>query len=126
MCNRLVRFLCRHDRKAIFSFASLQSPVAARILARNGTNAANLATFCVVINSGEPAESLLLRSEASLYVLEQLGGVSRAAALVLRLVPRPIREWVYDIVAHNRYRIFGRYDSCPLPDEHTRSRFIDI
>ncbi len=49
----------------------------------------------------------------------------RLAAYLLQIVPRPVRDWGYRIVAHNRYRIFGRYDICPMPTEQTRSRFLD-
>jgi predicted DCC family thiol-disulfide oxidoreductase YuxK len=45
---------------------------------------------------------------------------------LLRLVPRPLRDWGYGVVARNRYRVFGRYDTCPLPTEDTRSRFLDL
>ncbi len=50
----------------------------------------------------------------------------RLAAFLLQLVPRPLRDSGYRIVAHNRYRIFGRYDTCPMPNEDTRSRFLDL
>lgn len=125
-CNRLVRLILRHDREAIFRFASLQSPLAAGILERHGVNAADLETVFVVINHDEPGEFLLSRSDAILYVLQRLAGTWRAAALLFGLVPRPVRNRIYDIVARNRYRIFGRYNSCPLPDEQWRSRFLDV
>jgi predicted DCC family thiol-disulfide oxidoreductase YuxK len=125
-CNRLVRFILRQDRQAIFRFASLQSSRSARILARHGANAANLDAVYVVVNPDELDESLLSRSDAILYVLQQLGGIWRVAALLLRLVPHPIRNWAYGIAARNRYRFFGRYETCPLPDEPVRSRFVDL
>lgn len=126
LCNRLVQFILRHDRAAIFRFAALQSSLAAGILARHGVDAANLDTVYVVLNSSEPNESLLARSDAILFVLQQLGGSWRAAVLLLRLIPRPLRDWGYRIVARIRYRFFGSYDSCPLPTPETRARFLDL
>jgi predicted DCC family thiol-disulfide oxidoreductase YuxK len=126
LCNRHVQFILRHDRAANFRFAALQSPFAARILARHGANPSDLDTAYVVINYDEPNESLLLRSDAILFVLKQLGGVWRFAGFILSLIPRPIRNWGYNLVARTRYRIFGRYDSCPLPTAETRSRFLDF
>ena len=125
LCNRLVQFILRRDRTAIFRFAALQSDFAARILARHGVNAADLDTVYVVINSGDPNESVLTRSDAFLFVLKELGGIWRTLAVISKLFPRPLRDWAYRLVARNRYRIFGRHDTCPLPTEETRNRFLD-
>ena len=126
LCNRLVQFILRRDRNAIFRFAALQSPFAARTLARHGASAADLNTVNVIVNHDAPTESLLSRSDAVLFILSQLGGFWRFSALILRLVPRFLRDWGYALVARTRYRIFGRYDSCPLPTAETRSRFLDM
>ena len=134
LCNRLVQFILRRDRKAVFRFAALQSPLAMRVLARHGDDAADLDTVYIIqsYNSGnayhaEPylPESLLSRSDAIIFVLRQLGGIWYFAAAIFRIVPRPLRNWGYNLVARTRYRIFGRYDTCPLPSVETRSRFLD-
>jgi predicted DCC family thiol-disulfide oxidoreductase YuxK len=127
LCNRLVQFILKRDRADFFRFASLQSEFAARILARHEADS-KFETVYVVLPDDPPkqqSESLLLRSEAVTFVLSQLGGIWPAAASLLRLIPRPIRDWAYGIVARHRYRIFGRYDACPLPTPETRSRFLD-
>jgi len=126
LCNRLVQFMLRRDRHEIFRFAALQSAFAARILTRHGASPTDLDTVYVVVNFGEPAEKLMSRSEAMGYVFEQLGGVWRVAALVLSGLPPALCDWGYNLVARNRYRIFGQYDSCPLPSAETRSRFLDL
>lgn len=125
LCNRLTQFILRHDRNAIFRFAALQSAFAAPILTRHGAHPADLDTVYVVIHHNQPGESLLPRSDAILFVLQQLGGFWRLAARLLALVPRLVLDWAYRVVARNRYRIFGRYDTCPLPTEATRARFLD-
>jgi len=125
LCNRLTRFILRHDRNAVFQFASLQSPFAARILARHGAHPADLDTVYVVVNYNEADESLLPRTEAIRFLLNQLGGFWRFVGRILAPLPRPFRDWTYRMIARNRYRIFGRYDSCPLPREEARSRFLD-
>ena len=152
LCNRLVRFILRRDPAGLFQFASLQSALAADILARHGADAGDLDTVYVVVNRGGEAEELLARSEAAILILMHLGaaelrsaGQPRAAVptdetsthrrsggcrfwcwvgSMLRLVPRKLREWGYGVVARNRYRIFGRYDSGPVPSEETRGRFL--
>src|SRR5579864_2694841 len=134
LCNRFVQFTLRRDRKAIFRFASLQSAFATRILTRHGADPRDLDTVYIVVNfdlakqdsAGEnPDERVLARSEAVLFVLRTLGGVWGSLETFLRLVPKPLRDWGYGLVARHRYRIFGRYAACPLPNPGTQSRFLD-
>jgi predicted DCC family thiol-disulfide oxidoreductase YuxK len=125
-CNRLVQFILRHDSKAVFRFASLQSPLAVRILTRNGANPTDIDTFYLVLSYNEAGERLLPRSDAVIYVLGRLGGVWRGVAVIVGVLPRFLRDWVYNTIARNRYRIFGRYDTCPIPSEETRERFLDL
>ena len=135
-CNRSVQFIFRRDPGGIFRFAPLQSGLAARILARHNANPSDLDTMYVVLGydeafgkrreAGNSRESLLSRSDAALFVLQQLGGIWRVIAWAMQLLPLSVRNWGYRTIASNRYRMFGRYDTCPLPDEATRARFLDI
>jgi predicted DCC family thiol-disulfide oxidoreductase YuxK len=125
LCNRLVQFTLRRDREAIFRFAALQSPFAARILSRHGANPTDLDTVYLVLNHELPDESLLSRSDAVLFVLKQLGRFWRAAALLLQLLPRFLRDLLYNAIARHRYRIFGRSDLCTLPSDADHIRFLD-
>ncbi len=133
-CNWAVRFILKHDREAVFLFASLQSEWARRILPKHGADASRLDTLFVVLNysadqrvaipSGQ--ESLLSRSDAVLFVMNELGGMWRAIGRILGILPHAVTDWGYRAFAKHRYSIFGRYDSCPLPSEATRSRFLDL
>ncbi len=131
LCNRTVQFVLKRDRAGIFRFASLQSALASRILARHGKDASDLDTVYVVLNC-DPAnlekggEALLVRSDAVLYILRRLGGFWATMGSLLRWIPRAIRDWGYGIVARIRYRVFGRYDTCPIPSAETRTRFLDL
>ena len=125
LCNRLVQFILRHDRKAIIQFASLQSPLADRILTRHGADPNDLNTVYVVVNHELPDEHLLSRSTAVLFVLKQLAGFWRPAASLLQLLLKSLRDAAYKVVARHRYRIFGRSDVCTLPRDADHSRFLD-
>lgn len=148
LCNRLVQFILRRDPPGVFRFAALQGELAGRILARHGANVRDLDTVYVVVDYELPQEQLLPRSDAVIFILRQLGAAELRSARtggapvptqagptqtsfwpmmgrLLQLVPRPLRDWGYGIVARNRYRLFGRYDTCPLPTEDTRSRFLE-
>lgn len=125
LCNRLVQFTLRRDRKDQFRFATLQGPVAARILARHGISTDDLDTFYIVTNPEEPGERLCARSEAAILLLRSLGGIWKFIAALLRPMPRFVRDSLYNLVARNRYRLFGKFDQCPLPDPGDRHRFLD-
>ena len=128
LCNRLVRFVIRRDSNAIFRFASLQGACASRILASHHLNPGDLDTVYVVVaqNSEHPGELILSRSDAALFVLKQLGGRYKPAAFLLQMLPRFLRDSAYNLVARSRYRIFGRFETCPLPGAQDRSRFLDL
>jgi predicted DCC family thiol-disulfide oxidoreductase YuxK len=149
LCNRGVQFVLRHDPGAVFRFASLQSALAARILARHGADAQDRDTVYVVVDCGLPEERLVAQSDAVIFILKELAAAEqtapavpaqtqpghteatarlklwRLARLLLQLVPRPLRDRGYRVVARYRYRIFGRYDTCPMPTGKTRTRFLD-
>ena len=137
LCNRLVQFILRRDPAGIFRFASLQSALAGRVLARHGADARDLDTVYVVVDYDQTDERILQRSDAIIFILRQLGADEsvpapsksifwRMAASLLHLVPRPIRDWGYGVVARNRYRVFGRSESCMLPAPANRDRFLDL
>ena len=125
LCNRLVQFVLRHDREDQFRFASLQSPIALEALARHGESASDLNTFYVALGCGEPEETLLARSEAVGYVLRALGGRWRVCGRLWMFFPQRLRDAFYNLVARNRYRIFGKLDICPVPDPRHRGKFLD-
>jgi len=120
-----VRFLLRIDGRDQLRFAALQGPIGTKILARAGRTASALSTVIVVADYELPAERLLDRSDAALFAIASAGGVYRGAN-ALRLVPRFIRDAVYDLVARARYRIFGRFEACPVPEARTRAKFLDF
>ena len=123
LCNRLNQFLLKRDRYDRFRFASLQSDVAAKLLQSHGTNAIDLDTVYVVVDYGETTERLLSRSEAILHVLQRLGGIWSVAAAG-RIVPKPLRDAFYKVVATNRYRVFGKYDVCLMPEDRYKHKFL--
>lgn len=140
LCNRLVQFILRRDATGIFRFASLQSVLAGRVLARHRRDAHDLDTVYVVVDYEQPDESLLTRSDAIIFILRSLGrgeslpapsaatgsALWRTVAWLLQLVPALLRDWGYGVVARNRYRVFGRSESCILPAPANRDRFLDL
>ncbi len=124
LCNRLVQFLLKRDRHDRLRFAALQSEFAASLLKRHGLDARDLDTVYLVLHC-KSGERVLARSDAILYLLRQLGGVWGIAGLG-RVLPKWVRDGIYKIIAGNRYRVFGRYDNCLLPEEKHRHKFLDV
>lgn len=122
-CNKTVQMILDHDRRKTMRFAALQSDYGRAVLERH-TELRGADTVVFVERSGDE-ERVFVRSDAALRVAAYLGGFWKLF-LVGRVVPRPMRDWMYDLVARYRYRLFGKYDSCMLPPPEVRSRFLDI
>jgi predicted DCC family thiol-disulfide oxidoreductase YuxK len=105
LCDRFVQFVLRRDH-GVFRFAWLQGEVARKILDRHRVRPGEMDTVYVVVNFGSSEERLLARSDAVMFVLGQFGWAWRAASVLLRMVPRVVRNAGYDTVARNRYRFF--------------------
>ena len=117
LCNASVRFVLARDRKDYFRFASLQSDIG-RTLAAQYDLAPDLSTFFLIEN-GKVYE----RSLAWLEIMRLLGK-PWSAFYLLKVVPAPIRDWVYDLIGRNRYQWFGKQESCPVPKAEWRGKFL--
>src|SRR5687768_6060513 len=124
LCSHLTQFLLKRDSDDRFRFASLQSQFAADLLARHGADSRDLDTFYVVIDHGRPSERVLARSDGIIYMLTQLGGVWSLAGAA-KILPKGLRDGMYRLVARNRYRIFGKHESCMMPDPLHRHKFLE-
>jgi len=126
-CARSVQFvLQREHRRRTLRFASLDSSIGREVRARypelDGVDSV------VWVETGERQSDyrLLVRSEAVFRVLKYLGGVWTAFAIAGAVVPRSLRDWVYDFIARHRHKIIPREaESCLLPSPEQRARFID-
>src|SRR6187200_628624 len=116
LCNAGARLLVRIDRRRVFTLGTVQSPEGGAVLAWHGLPADSYSSF--VLSEGS---RLYLRSAAVVRIARRLGFPWNLAA-ALWIVPRPIRDWAYDLIARNRYRLFGRRDECVVlqPGEGVR------
>lgn len=118
-CNFWVKFVVARDPQKKFQFAALQSEVAQNMLRSRGVTVAPLSSIIVLTS-----KNALTRSDAVLEILRGLGP-PWSALFFLRYIPRIFRNSIYDAVARARYRLFGKYDQCPVPSADMRSRFLD-
>ena len=117
LCHSSVQFIIRHDPAGHFHFAALQSDFAREQLKRFQV-AGHLDSIVLIEDGG-----LYTRSTAALRVARHLKGWSWL--YLFRWVPPFLRDGVYDLVARNRYRLFGRQHECMLPTPELRARFIN-
>ncbi|MEO1076220.1 MAG: thiol-disulfide oxidoreductase DCC family protein [Bacteroidota bacterium] len=124
LCNASVNFVLDRDRARVFRMAALQSDVGQALLARHGYTGATPATTApdsiALVENGQ----LYFRSAAALRIAARLGGGWPLLQGFLA-VPAPLRDLVYDWIARNRYRWFGKQDTCRLPTPDERARFLD-
>jgi predicted DCC family thiol-disulfide oxidoreductase YuxK len=127
-CNRSIRWLLRLDRKDRLRFAPSTDPAVAELLAGHGVRPFGQdparETMLVFRNVGTPIEELLVRSNAILACLRVLPQPWRMLGAMLRLIPRPLRESAYRFIARERYRIWGRYETCPIPTPEESRHFL--
>ena len=120
LCNGFVQFVIERDPAAQFQFAALQSAAGQQLLAAHGLPAPTTPDSVVLLEQGRART----QSDAALGVLRRLGGGWGLAAAAVQVLPRAVRDAAYRLVARNRYRWFGRQDSCWLPTPELKARFL--
>jgi predicted DCC family thiol-disulfide oxidoreductase YuxK len=118
-CERSVRFIATRDPAGYFRFGASQTPAAAALLARHGTTR-EAARSLVLIEGGE----VYLRSTAALRIARRLTFPWSAAGALL-VIPRPLRDGVYRLIAAVRHRVAGTSNACVVPPPEIRGRLID-
>ncbi|MEO5774073.1 MAG: thiol-disulfide oxidoreductase DCC family protein [Sphingomicrobium sp.] len=118
LCSANAQFVLRHDRKRRFRLASMQGEAGATLYRRFGINPENPETM-IVVDGGRA----LRDSDAVIAIWSGLGWPWRLGAAA-RLVPRFVRDPLYRLIARNRYRWFGRRESCYVPRPEDRFRFL--
>ncbi|MGG3916121.1 thiol-disulfide oxidoreductase DCC family protein [Rossellomorea vietnamensis] len=117
-CNKSVRFIIKRDAKGEFRFASLQSETGQKLLEEHNIPKT---TDSFVLVDGDQAS---VESSAALKVCSQLKWPWKIFALFL-VIPKPLRDSIYRIIARNRYKWFGKQESCMIPSKEIRERFIE-
>ena len=117
LCSDSFRFAARRDKRGLFTFAPVQGAWGRRATAVLGIDPDNPDTFAVVLD-GRP----LFRSSGAIAVLSRLPGWEWTR--FLSAIPAPVRDWLYDRVVCNRYALFGRRETCMVPDAALRARMV--
>ena len=120
LCNSSVQYVIKHDKKDIFRFVSLQSEVGQKILKHIGISENSLDSIVLY----EPGKAYYLKSNAALQVAKSLGGIFTYSTL-FKIIPTSLRDIIYDFIAKNRYKWYGKQESCMLPTKELRDKFLE-
>jgi predicted DCC family thiol-disulfide oxidoreductase YuxK len=118
LCSGGVRYTLQHEREPLIRFVAIQSDVGRAMARQHGIDPENPDSFLFV-----DGEKVLKKSDGVLALIKYLNGPARLL-LAGRFLPRFLRDWLYDRIARNRYRLFGRMQTCLVPDSAMRQRFV--
>ena len=119
LCNQSVQFVIEHDKKNQFQFASLQSDFGQNFLKENNLDATKFDSIVFIED-----DKFYTKSSAALKISKYLDGITSWLTIFM-IVPKPLRDVVYSFIAKNRYRWFGKQESCWLPSLELKAKFLD-
>ncbi|MEO8517118.1 MAG: DCC1-like thiol-disulfide oxidoreductase family protein [Flavobacterium sp.] len=120
LCNSSVQYIIKHDTKDVFRFVSLQSELGQKII--NHIGIAQMHIDSIILY--EPGIAYYYKSSAALQIAKDLSGIVTYAT-IFKIIPAGIRNIVYDYVAKNRYKWYGKQESCMIPTPELKSKFLE-
>ena len=119
LCNGAINFIIKRDKKDIFRFVSLQSNLGRQISNKIAVNQQEIDSIILF----DPEEGFITKSEAAFKIANHLG-IGYKLLSVFKIIPLKLRNNIYDFVAKNRYKWFGKTDACRLPDANSQEKFM--
>ena len=119
LCNGSVQFVIKRDRNDVFRYAALQSETGRRLLDERHIDTAKVDSIVLI----EPGMAYYTKSTAVLEIARELGGLWPLAT-VFKVIPERLRNIVYDFIARNRYKWYGRKDACMVPTPELKAKFL--
>lgn len=120
LCNSAVQFVIKHDGKDVFRFVALQSELGQQILKHIGVNPVNIDSIVLY----EPGVAYYYKSSAAIQIARSLGGFWHFGT-VFKVIPTGIRNLLYDYIAKNRYKWYGKKESCMIPTLELKIKFLE-
>ncbi len=118
LCSRAVQYVLRHEKSPDMRFIAISSAEGRELATANDIDPDNPESF-LIIEKGVVHRS----SDAILVSARYIGGIHKIA-LIGKILPRPLRDWLYGLIAKNRYKVFGRTEACFVPSPEDRERFV--
>ncbi len=119
LCNSAVQFVIKHDTKDVFRFVALQSELGQEVLKHIGINPKNIDSIILY----EPGVAYYYKSSAAIEIARNLGGFLHFGT-IFKIIPTAIRNQIYDYIAKNRYKWYGKKESCMIPTPELKIKFL--
>lgn len=120
LCNSSVQFVIKRDKKDIFRYAALQSETGQELVKQRHIDTNKVDSIILI----EPGVAYYTKSDAALEIAQELGGLWKLSS-IFSWIPTSIRNSIYDFVAKNRYKWFGKQESCMIPTPELKAKFLD-
>ena len=120
LCDSSVQFVIRHDKKDIFRFVPLQSELGQQIINHIGISPSKIDSTILY----EPGKAYYYKSDAAFKILKEIRGI-HTLLLGFSILPKSLLDYIYDYVAKNRYKWFGKKESCMIPTPELQSKFLE-
>ena len=119
LCNGAVQYVIEHDKNDVFMFAALQSDIGKKLMKERGIDASQIDSIILI----EQGVAYYTKSTAALKIARSFGGIWQLAG-VFQWIPEKIRDWVYDYIADNRYKWYGKKEACMVPTPELKTKFL--
>ena len=120
LCNGAIQFIIKNDRKDVFRYAALQSAIGKKLLEERNIDVAKIDSIILI----EPGVAYYDKSDAALHIGKNLKGYGSISS-ILYLIPSGLRDIVYDFIARNRYKWYGKKEYCMIPTPELKTKFLD-
>ncbi len=120
LCDSSVQFILKKDKKDVFRFVALQSQLGQEIIKHIGIDTSK--TDSIILY--EPGKVYFYKSQAALNIASDLGGMLRLFS-IFKILPSDLCNIIYDYIAKNRYKWYGKKESCMIPTSKTKAKFLD-
>ncbi|KIX22589.1 thiol-disulfide oxidoreductase [Flavobacterium sp. 316] len=119
LCDSSVQFIIKHDKKDIFRFTAIQSEIGQEIIKHTGINTESIDSIILY----EPRIAYYYKAEAALLIARELKGIYKLISY-LNFLPKVIKNGVYDYIAKNRYKWYGKKEACMIPTPELKAKFL--
>ncbi|WDO12157.1 thiol-disulfide oxidoreductase DCC family protein [Flavobacterium sp. WW92] len=119
LCDSSIQFIIRHDKKDLFRFVALQSEIGMEIIKHIGVDTSKIDSILLY----EPGKAYYYKAEAALKIAKELGGIYTAISW-FGILPNFLTNSVYDYIAKNRYKWYGKKDACMIPTPELKAKFL--
>ncbi|MDO6516765.1 thiol-disulfide oxidoreductase DCC family protein [Zobellia uliginosa] len=120
LCNGAVQFVIKRDTLDVFRYAPLQSELGKKLIAERNIDSNSIDSIILI----DPGVAYYIKSDAALEIGKQLKGYKTLSSILL-WIPRSLRDIVYDFIARNRYKWYGKKEHCMVPTPELRAKFLE-